>query len=165
MEIARYKLHRQKLLLTFMAFVMLTQIKGFWGLECFFGLGNSSEKNKQKTTECHGDNMVCKKMFGGGMGDQIRRYCEDVSPDVYKALKEKEQRKLNGTIKGIRDIECYDTVDHGRDATICECTTDLCNAADTIYNNNVIKNIKMYVILLFISILNSKHILKERGYT
>ena len=26
--------------------------------------------------------MVCKKMFGGGMGDQIRRYCEDVKPEV-----------------------------------------------------------------------------------
>ena len=57
-------------------------ISGFCGLECFFGMGNTSEKDKQKTTECGGDNMVCKKMFDGGMGDQIRRYCEEVSPDV-----------------------------------------------------------------------------------
>ena len=52
------------------------------GLRCYFGLGNTSEKDKQKTTECPEELMVCKKMFGGGMGDQIRRYCEDVEPDV-----------------------------------------------------------------------------------
>ena len=26
--------------------------------------------------------MVCKKMYGGGMGDQIRRYCDEMEADV-----------------------------------------------------------------------------------
>ena len=26
--------------------------------------------------------MVCKKMYGGGMGDQIRRYCDEMESDV-----------------------------------------------------------------------------------
>ena len=56
-------------------------------------------------------------------------------------MKEKERRKLNNTIKGTRDSECYDTVDQGRDVTICECTTDLCNAADSFYNNNVLNTV------------------------
>ena len=33
--------------------------------------------------ECpEGKFYVCVKMFGGGMGDQIRRYCEDISREV-----------------------------------------------------------------------------------
>ena len=53
-----------------------------YGLECYFGLGNTSVRNKQKTTQCPGDYMVCKKMYGGGMGDQIRRYCDEMESDV-----------------------------------------------------------------------------------
>ena len=26
--------------------------------------------------------MVCKKMYGGGMGDQIKRYCDEMDADV-----------------------------------------------------------------------------------
>ena len=51
------------------------------GLWCFVGIGNTSEKDKQGKTECHGV-VVCKKMYGGGMGDQIKRYCDDVEPEV-----------------------------------------------------------------------------------
>ena len=33
--------------------------------------------------ECpEGKFYVCVKMYGGGMGDQIRRYCEDISREV-----------------------------------------------------------------------------------
>ena len=42
--------------------------------------------------ECpEGKFYVCVKMFGGGMGDQIRRYCEDISREVkiiYQEAKE-----------------------------------------------------------------------------
>lgn len=30
--------------------------------------------------------MVCKKMYGGGMGDQIRRYCDEMEADVINFL-------------------------------------------------------------------------------
>ena len=26
--------------------------------------------------------MVCKKMYGGGMGDQIKRYCDEMDAEV-----------------------------------------------------------------------------------
>ena len=53
------------------------------GLKCFVGLGNSSKKHSMKVVECpEGKFYVCVKMFGGGMGDQIRRYCEAIPPEV-----------------------------------------------------------------------------------
>ena len=33
-----------------------------------------------------GEMFVCKKMYGGGMGDQIRRYCEEVKANVMTFL-------------------------------------------------------------------------------
>ena len=68
-----------------------------------------------------------------------------------------EWRKMNHTFEDTQDIECYASIDHGRKVTVCECTTDLCNlATSTIYNNNnVIKNIKNYILTsLLISYLN-----------
>ena len=54
-----------------------------FGLQCYKGLGNSSKKHEQEVMECpEGKFYVCVKMFGGGMGDQIRRYCEDISREV-----------------------------------------------------------------------------------
>merc|ERR1712223_577323 len=101
--------------------------------------------------------FVCKKMFGGGMGDQIRRYCEEVDAKVYKDLKDMEKRKMNQSLDDTHDIECYADIDHGRKVTICECTTDLCNSATTTtYNNNhVITYIKYYICTsLLITYLN-----------
>ena len=38
-----------------------------------------------KVVECpEGKFYVCVKMFGGGMGDQIRRYCEAIPREVYR---------------------------------------------------------------------------------
>ena len=58
--------------------ILISDVLGLW---CFVGIGNTSEKDKQGKTECHGV-VVCKKMYGGGMGDQIKRYCDDVEPEV-----------------------------------------------------------------------------------
>ena len=49
------------------------------------GLGNSSKKHDMKVVECpEGKFYVCVKMFGGGMGDQIRRYCEAIPREVQR---------------------------------------------------------------------------------
>ena len=54
-----------------------------YGLKCFVGLGNSSKKREMKVVDCpEGKFYVCVKMFGGGMGDQIRRYCEAIPREV-----------------------------------------------------------------------------------
>ena len=54
-------------------------------LKCFVGLGNSSKKHDMKVVECpEGKFYVCVKMFGGGMGDQIRRYCEAIPREVHR---------------------------------------------------------------------------------
>ena len=54
-----------------------------FGLQCYVGLGNSSQRENQKIVDCPAQgNYVCVKMFGGGMGDQIRRYCDKIPPKV-----------------------------------------------------------------------------------
>jgi len=54
-------------------------------LKCLVGLGNTSEMKKLKVVDCpEGKFYVCVKMFGGGMGDQIRRYCEAIPREVNK---------------------------------------------------------------------------------
>jgi hypothetical protein len=56
---------------------------GVSGLKCFVGLGNTSKKHDMKVVECpEGKFYVCVKMYGGGMGDQIRRYCEAIPRGV-----------------------------------------------------------------------------------
>ena len=66
--------------------LFIYSIPDVFGLKCYFGLGNTSEKDKQKTMECPEKimekMMICRKMFGGGMGDQIKRYCDYVEPEV-----------------------------------------------------------------------------------
>jgi hypothetical protein len=53
------------------------------GLKCFVGLGNTSEMRKQKVVQCPDEKYyVCLKMYGGGMGDQIRRKCEKIGIPV-----------------------------------------------------------------------------------
>jgi hypothetical protein len=36
---------------------------------------------------------VCTKMFGGGMGDQIKRYCELLNPEVLYSIKTMDEGK------------------------------------------------------------------------
>jgi len=103
-----------------------------FGLQCYVGLGNSSQRENQKIVDCPAQgNYVCVKMFGGGMGDQIRRYCDKIPPKEYGILQEKEERKRSPDYSGTEeDSECYDTVHNGRDVVVCECTTDKCNSAN-----------------------------------
>jgi len=148
-----WKQYGPKLCLLAITCAITAQLQDVYGLECYFGLGNTSVRNKQKTTVCTGATMVCKKMYGGGMGDQIRRYCDEMEADAYQRLKEIEKRKLNDTIEDTEDSECYDATDHGRKVIICECTTDLCNVASTLTtfnNNNVITNIRNYFLILLL---------------
>ena len=52
-------------------------------LHCFVGLGNTSKKREMKVYECpEGKFYVCAKMYGKGMGDQIKRYCEAIPREV-----------------------------------------------------------------------------------
>jgi len=97
-------------------------------LKCFVGLGNSSKKHDMKVVECpEGKFYVCVKMFGGGMGDQIRRYCEAIPREDYKFLQEQEE--LKETEFPSEDPACYDTVHNGREVTVCRCTGDKCNGS------------------------------------
>jgi len=44
-------------------------------LSCFVGLGNTKDRDKQPKIDCPANpRYVCVKMFGGGMGDQIKRW-------------------------------------------------------------------------------------------
>ena len=53
------------------------------GLKCYVGLGNSSKKKEQILVDCGEEkHFACVKMFGGGMGDQIRRKCEKLEQTV-----------------------------------------------------------------------------------
>ena len=125
-------------------------ILGVSGLQCYVGLGNASKRNEMKVVECpEGKFYVCVKMFGGGMGDQIRRYCEAIPREVnyqlcfylqtpnfadcqdYKDLQEKEE--LKETEFPMVDPACYDTVHNGREVKVCICTGDKCNGGETRY--------------------------------
>lgn len=120
---------------------------GVCGLKCFVGLGNTSKKHEMKVVDCpEGKFYVCVKMFGGGMGDQIRRYCEAIPREVvnlsvssssnmsvhflqdYKDLLEKEDLKERDAVDGV-DPACYETVHNGREVRVCICTGDKCNAS------------------------------------
>ena len=55
-----------------------------YGLKCYVGLGNTSELKKQKVVECPEEkHYVCMKMYGGGMGDQVRRKCHLINSVSY----------------------------------------------------------------------------------
>lgn len=154
----------QKMILFLVMLVLLVQIKDVLGLWCFVGIGNTSEKDKQGKTECHGV-VVCKKMYGGGMGDQIKRYCDDVEPEVYNALKETEKMKRNHTIEDTENSECYDDIDHGRKVVVCECTTDFCNTGSPLMmlkNNNVMINIRFYTAIISLILISNQNLVQ--GY-
>merc|ERR1712203_163869 len=105
--------------------LILLGFLAFWAqdvgaLKCFVGLGNTSKKREMKVYECpEGKFYVCAKMFGKGMGDQIKRYCEAIPREDYDALVDQEQfRKNNHTEE---DPTCYDTTDNGRQVRVCIC--------------------------------------------
>lgn len=120
--------HR-KMVLTLLVFLIITFIsKAAFGLQCFVGLGNESYKNKMKVVECpEGKHYVCVKMFGGGMGDQIRRYCESIPRHDYYDLLDKEEQKILENLD--TDPACYQDVHNGRDVKVCICSGDKCNSA------------------------------------
>ena len=124
------------------------------------GLGNTSELKKQKVVECPEEkHYVCMKMYGGGMGDQVRRKChlinsvscllvmqnvknyearQQVSISVvspqedFEELLEKEAEKERILARGDdigADPSCYESTDKGRKVNICLCSTDMCNGA------------------------------------
>ena len=118
-----------------------------FGLKCFVGLGNSSKKREMKVVDCpEGKFYVCVKMFGGGMGDQIRRYCEAIPREDYKDLQEKEEMKE--TELPDEDPACHDTVHNGREVRLCYCTGDKCNAAPATISFPILLP-WMMVVLLF----------------
>ena len=72
---------------------------------------------------CHLDSSVqekryvCVKMYGGGMGDQIKRYCEKLEPEEYEELMDNEARVAEDLVD--YDPNCIQTKDRGREVFIC----------------------------------------------
>eukprot|EP00090_Calanus_glacialis_P008922 TRINITY_DN17235_c0_g1_i1.p2 TRINITY_DN17235_c0_g1~~TRINITY_DN17235_c0_g1_i1.p2 ORF type:complete len:145 (-),score=53.04 TRINITY_DN17235_c0_g1_i1:646-1080(-) len=96
-------------------------------LSCFVGLGNTSERDKQPVISCPEDRRyVCVKMYGGGMGDQIKRYCEKMEPEEYEDILDNEARVAEGEVFD-KDPNCFSTKDRGREVKVCRCSTDKCN--------------------------------------
>ena len=60
---------------------------------------------------------VCVKMYGGGMGDQIKRYCEKLEPEEYEELMDNEARVAEDLVD--YDPNCIQTKDRGREVFIC----------------------------------------------
>ena len=58
------------------------------------------------------------KMYGGGMGDQIKRYCEKMEPEDYEDILDNEARVSDGE-QFDKDPNCVETKDRGRQVTIC----------------------------------------------
>jgi len=116
--------YRVLILLGFLAF--FAQDVGT--LHCFVGLGNTSKKREMKVYECpEGKFYVCAKMYGKGMGDQIKRYCEAIPREDYNDLLEKEEMYAMDKIDD--DLSCYDTTDNGRQVRVCVCTSEKCNSS------------------------------------
>ncbi|XP_023324932.1 uncharacterized protein LOC111698747 isoform X2 [Eurytemora carolleeae] len=101
-------------------------------LTCYVGLGNTSERDRQPSIVCRQDKYhVCAKMSGGGMGDQIKRFCELLSPEEYESVQDYEARILEGEIFD-SDPNCFLTKDKGRRVFICRCSTDRCNTSQSL---------------------------------
>merc|ERR1712025_784660 len=122
----------KKILSTLIFFIIFQET---YGLKCFVGLGNSSKKHEMKVVDCpEGKFYVCVKMFGGGMGDQIRRYCQAISREDYKDLLEKED--LKETEMPGEDPACYEDVHNGREVRVCICTGDKCNLSSSLLQSS-----------------------------
>ncbi|CAB4055228.1 RP-S15e [Lepeophtheirus salmonis] len=84
-------------------YILVFQIFVSWsvrvtGLKCFVGLGNTSTRNIQELVECPAKKYyVCVKMYGGGMGDQIQRYCEKIKREDYNELLDIEEKNFRIT--------------------------------------------------------------------
>ncbi|TRY63227.1 hypothetical protein TCAL_05135 [Tigriopus californicus] len=111
------------------------------GLTCYVGLGNNSQRRSQKVVNCPEDrHYVCVKMYGGDMGDQIRRKCEKMSVPEYEELMEQEALKERMIQKGESwdvDPACHEDVHHGRDVHVCYCSIDQCNSAFSMRHKSV----------------------------
>ncbi len=55
-------------------------------LELFFHAWNYFPTLDNNEILIQDKHHVCSKMYGGGMGDQIKRYCELLSPEVYLSI-------------------------------------------------------------------------------
>ena len=58
------------------------------------------------------------KMYGGGMGDQIKRYCEKMEPEEYEDILDNEARVAEGEVFD-SDPNCFSTKDRGREVKVC----------------------------------------------
>merc|ERR1711976_263135 len=119
--------------ITSILIIFLTSMlsKGVDSLSCFVGLGNRSARDKQPIIACPEEKRyVCVKMYGGGMGDQIKRYCEKLEPEEYEELLDNEARKVEEMLDS--DPNCIQTKDRGRDVNICRCSTNKCNSGDSL---------------------------------
>merc|ERR1711935_422934 len=123
--------YRVLILLGFLAF--FAQDVGT--LHCFVGLGNTSKKREMKVYECpEGKFYVCAKMYGKGMGDQIKRYCEAIAREDYNNLVDQEHFAENNSVDD--DPTCWDTIHNGRKVRVCICTSDKCNSSHKLTKNH-----------------------------
>ena len=65
---------------------------------------------------------MCVKMYGGGMGDQIKRYCEKMEPEEYEDILDNEARVAEGEVFDA-DPNCFSTKDRGREVKVCRSGT------------------------------------------
>jgi len=118
----------KRTLLLFTAFLIDKGVLSIKPLSCFVGLGNRSARDKQPIIACPEEKRyVCVKMYGGGMGDQIKRYCEKLEPEEYEELLDNEARVAEELID--YDPNCIKTKDRGREVFKCRCSTNKCNSA------------------------------------
>ena len=83
----------------------------------------------------------------------------------YNDLLEKEERKVtSGYSNDERDTECYDYVHNGRDVVVCECTTDMCNSADSSLLPSNLVILRQTATLLAISWTLNKLLLASNVY-
>jgi len=97
-------------------------------LECYVGLDRGG-KNPHPVVECPEERRyVCVEMIFGGMGERIiKRYCEKMEPEAYEDILDIEARVSEGLEESDQDLNCEQTMDRGRQVTICRCSTDKCN--------------------------------------
>ena len=62
---------------------------------------------------------VCVKMYSGGMGDQIKRYCDQMEPEDYEEILDNEAMVSEGLVESDEDPNCKKTKDRGRQVIIC----------------------------------------------
>lgn len=108
-------------------------------LSCFVGLSNLTGRDDRKlnpSVKCPADkHYVCIKMFGGGMGDQVQRYCKKLSPEEYETVVDNEARVNEGEDFD-EDPNCFQMEDKGREVFICRCSTKNCNLTPGIISSS-----------------------------